>query len=85
MDCNLHSFTHMRSRSDNPASKNGFTLVELLVVMGVIAILVIIVLPQYSMYTTRGCNAAAMSDLKNFKAAMESFFADHASYPSLLY
>jgi general secretion pathway protein G len=85
MGYNLHKFRGVHVKTDKFADPKGFTLVELLVVMGVIAILVVIVIPQYSLYITKGCNASALSDMKNFKVAMESFFADHAEYPTLLY
>lgn len=67
------------------AKNKGFTLLELLVVTGVIAILVVIVIPQFNLYKARGCNSAAISDLKNFKVTMESFYAEHVGYPNLLY
>jgi prepilin-type N-terminal cleavage/methylation domain-containing protein len=85
MDYKLHEFMHMHTRQFSLSKQKGFTLLELLIVMGVIAILVVIALPQMSMYKARGSNAAAQSDLKNFKVAMEAYYAEHAAYPILLY
>lgn len=59
----------------------GFTLIELLIVVAIIGILVAIVIPNYQFYVTRGCNAAAISDLINFRSQMESSFEDQHSYP----
>ncbi len=59
----------------------GFTLIELLIVVAIIGILAAIGIPQYSNYRIYGFNSAAASDLKNFKSAMEAYFADHGTYP----
>jgi|YelNatPaOPRAMG01_1025707.scaffolds.fasta_scaffold06066_10 prepilin-type N-terminal cleavage/methylation domain-containing protein len=63
--------------------KKGFTLVELLVVVAIIAILVAIALPSFFSYKKRVYNAAAKSDLRHFKAAMEWYYADKFEYPNL--
>ncbi len=62
---------------------NGFTLVELLVVVVIIGILAAIAIPQFNAYRQRAYNASAVSDLKNFKTAMESYYADFQKYPVL--
>ena len=82
---NLLIINHMQTKTVIVSKNKGFTLLELLIVMGIISILLIIVVPQFNFYKMRGCNSAAISDLKNFKAAMESFYAEHNSYPNLLY
>lgn len=64
-------------------SKKGFTLVELLVVVAIIAILASIALPSFLSYKTRVYNSAAKSDLRHFKAAMEWYYADKFEYPNL--
>lgn len=64
-------------------SKKGFTLVELLVVVAIIGILAAIAIPQFAAYRTRAYNSAAQSDLRNFKTALESVYADNQKYPSM--
>lgn len=63
-----------------PCAIEGFTLIELLVVVAIIGILVAIILPNYQNYVIRGFNAAAVSDLRNFKAYMESAYVDRHVY-----
>jgi type IV pilus assembly protein PilA len=62
--------------------KKGFTLIELLIVVAIIAILAAIAIPQFSAYRIRGYNAAADSDLRNMKIALEAFFTDNQVYAS---
>ncbi len=60
----------------------GFTLLEILVVIGVIGILSAIALQQYSAYRSRTIDTQMKSDLKNASLAMESYFSEHRSYPN---
>lgn len=69
------------NRTDMIRSNRAFTLIELLIVVAIIGILAAIAIPQYSTYRMKGFNAAAHSDLKNLKTAMEAFFADSNVYP----
>jgi len=64
-------------------NKKGFTLIELLIVVAIIAILAAIAIPQFSAYRQKAYNSAALSDLRNWKTAMESYYADNQQYPSL--
>lgn len=62
-------------------NRKGFTLIELLIVVAIIGILAAVAIPQFAAYRMRGYNSAATSDLKNFKSAMEAYFADNSTYP----
>jgi len=62
---------------------NGFTLIELMMVIAIIGILVAIAIPQYSLYKSRSFNAAAQADLRNAATAQEAYFMDHATYSAV--
>jgi type IV pilus assembly protein PilA len=62
-------------------SRKGFTLIELLIVVAIIGILAAIAIPQFALYRTSTLNATAVSDLKNIKIHVESYFVDNHKYP----
>jgi type IV pilus assembly protein PilA len=60
----------------------GFTLLELLVVIAVMGVLAAIVTQQFVIYRSRAIDAQMRSALKSAAMAMESYFADFQSYPT---
>jgi len=61
--------------------QRGFSMVELIMVVAILAILAVITIPQLAAYRTKAYNAAAQSDLGNFRSMMEAAFHDERSSP----
>ena len=59
---------------------NGFTLIELMIVVVVIGILAAIATPNYQDYLKKSRRADATGTLTSFSAAMERYYTQHNSY-----
>jgi type IV pilus assembly protein PilA len=60
--------------------ENGFTLIELMVVVLIISILIAIALPTFLGARSRAQNRAAQSDLSNALVAAKVMYQDNSSY-----
>jgi len=58
----------------------GFTLIEVMIVVAIIAILAAIALPAYSDYIRRGRIPEATSNLSSLQVKMEQWFQDNQYY-----
>jgi type II secretion system protein G len=61
--------------------KKGFTLVELLVVVAILAILSVALLPSVLGYSDKARDARAAKDIRNFTTVVEAFAAANGNYP----
>jgi type IV pilus assembly protein PilE len=61
-------------------SANGFSLIELMIVVAIVGILATIAMPAYNDYVTRGKLADATAQLANGRIKLEQFFQDNRTY-----
>ena len=65
-------------------SQQGFTLLELIVVVAVIGILATIAMPKMKDFPRRASEAALKTDLRVMRDAIDQYFGDKGHYPSSL-
>jgi type IV pilus assembly protein PilE len=58
----------------------GFTLIEVMIVVAIVAILAAIAVPAYSDYVRRGKIVEATTALSDFRTRMEQYFLDNRTY-----
>ncbi len=80
--CSLHAslFTPHASR----LTPHGFTLIELIVVMAIIALLLTIAVPRYFHSTEKAREAVLKENLAQMRTAIDQYFADRGAYPERL-
>lgn len=62
------------------AIHRGFTLIELMIVVAIVAILASVALPNYQDYVRRSKVQEATSNLASERVSMEQFFQDNRTY-----
>ncbi len=65
-----------------PQKQSGFTLIEVMIVVAILAILMAVAVPNYVDYMRRGALADMLSELQDVKLRMEQRFGDNRDYAS---
>lgn len=63
--------------------QRGFTLLEMMVVVAIIAILAAILIPNFTHARAQAATSACMANMKSIATAMELYYTDNQSYPSV--
>jgi type IV pilus assembly protein PilE len=58
----------------------GFTLIELMIVVGIISIIAAIAIPSYNDYVRRSQLTEAFNNLSAYRVRMEQYYQDNRSY-----
>lgn len=72
------------SRGPSTKLRAGFTLIEAMIVVTVLAIIAAIAFPSYSNYVLRANRAAAKAAVMRIAGQQESFFTDRKQYATSL-
>jgi type IV pilus assembly protein PilE len=64
------------------SEQRGFTLIEVMIVVAIIAILAAIAVPSYQGYVQRGRLVEATAGLADARSKMEQYFQDNRTYPT---
>lgn len=74
----------MASRSRSGDRGDGFTVIELLVVLAAVGLLLSIAAPRYVAHLDRAKEVALRHDLRAMREAIDKFQADQGRYPQAL-
>lgn len=70
----------MRQR---PGTEKGFTLIELVLVMLILAVLTAVAVPSYLAFGDRANKSAAGANLREAVTAVEGWHSDHGTYAGM--
>ena len=67
-----------------PANLSGFTIIELMVVMALLALLASVVVPRYFQHVERSKESILRQNLYVTRDAIDKYYADTGKYPATL-
>ena len=76
----MHEHLHRRPAPRGRSPRNGFTLIEVMIVVAIVGILAAIALPNYSYYVQRSKIIEATTSLSDARQRTEQLFLDTRTY-----
>ena len=80
----MHMLTVSPIRASKTSGQSGFTLIELMIVMTIIALLAAIAIPSYIRSVTKAKEAVLKEDLHTMRTAIDSYTVDKEMAPQSL-
>ena len=59
-------------------NNEGFSLVELIIVIAIMAVLIVVLAPQFIKFVEKGRESTDLQDITEVKTTVETYVADHA-------
>ncbi len=72
----------VNNKKNLPAGRQGFTLIELMIVVSIIAVLSVVGILAYTSALKNSRDAKRQADLKFIQSALEAYNADQLAYPA---
>lgn len=72
----------MTNATARRSAERGFTLIELMIVVAIIAILAAVLIPNFVNARAQAQTSACESNLRSIATALELYYADQQSYPN---
>lgn len=72
----------MVRKQKNDRGKNGFSLIEIVLVISILSILAAIALPWFLSDRAKALNSAALSDVTELRTQLEAYYAEWDKYPN---
>ena len=76
----MHEHLHRRPALRGRLTRNGFTLIEVMIVVAIVGILAAIALPSYAYYVQRAKIIEATTSLSDVRQRTEQLFLDTRTY-----
>ena len=72
--------TDSQIRASHRRTGRGFTLIEVMIVVAIVAILAAVAMPAYGDYLRRGLLPEAFTNLSDLRVKMEQYYQDNRNY-----